>query len=169
MTIYPEEKKVLYIDMDGVVADFEKSIRLYLPEWDELSMEERGSRTDEICGRVPDFFLNLDPLPGAIDAVNQLASCYDTYFLSAAMWNVPQSFSEKRLWIEKYFGHSFRKRLILTHRKDLNIGHYLIDDRVSHGAGKFRGIHILYGCPEFPDWKSITKYLITDQFTLTLK
>ena len=155
-----EDKKILYTDMDGVVADFEKGIKQYLPDWDSLTDKEKGDKTDEICGNANNFFLDLHPIEGAIDAIHKLSSKYETYFLSAAMWNVPQSYTEKRLWIEKHFGNSFRKKLILTHRKDLNIGDYLIDDRTSHGAGKFSGKHIHFGSEEFPDWSSVEKYLI---------
>jgi 5'(3')-deoxyribonucleotidase len=159
MTIYPKEKKILYIDMDGVVANFEKAIKIEIPNWDLISDEEIAALTDEVCGSIPNFFLNLEPIAGAIETINKLAPHYETYFLSAAMWNVPQSYTEKRLWIEKYFGESFRKRLILTHRKDLNLGHYLIDDRTSHGAGKFKGEHLHFGTERFPDWQAIDKYL----------
>ena len=154
-------KKILYIDMDGVVADFEKGIKQYLPEWDSLTDDQKGGKTDEVCGNVNNFFLDLDPIEGAIDAVNKLSDKYETYFLSAAMWNVPQSFTDKRIWIEKHFGDSFRKRLILTHRKDLNIGEYLIDDRTSHYAGDFKGKHIHFGQEEFPDWSSVVKFLLS--------
>jgi 5'-nucleotidase len=160
MTIhYQPPKRILYIDMDGVVANFEKAIKQSIPHWDTLSAEEKGELTDEVCGNTPNFFLNLEPIDGAIETINKLATAFDTYFLSAAMWNVPDSYTEKRLWIEKHFGNSFRKRLILTHRKDLNWGHFLIDDRTSHGAGNFRGQHIMFGSEEFPDWQSIEKLL----------
>jgi 5'(3')-deoxyribonucleotidase len=154
-------KKILYIEMNVVVADFEKSIRLHLPEWDRMSQEEKAGQTDEVCGSIHGFFENLDPIHGAVDAVKRLSLVYETYFLSAAMWNVPQSNSEKRLWVEKHFGDGFLKHLILTHRKDLAFGHYLIDDRTSHGAGNFIGKHIQFGSEEFPDWKSIVNYLIS--------
>ena len=153
-------KKILYIDMDGVVANFEKGIKQYLQEWDSLSDDQKGDKTDEVCGNANNFFLDLHPIEGAIDAINKLAIIYETYFLSAAMWNVPESYTEKRLWIEKHFGDSFRKRLILTHRKDLNMGDYLIDDRTSHGAGDFKGKHIHFGKEEFPDWSSVEKFLL---------
>jgi 5'-nucleotidase len=151
---------ILYVDMDGVVADFEKAMIVHKPDWLLLSDEEKGAVTDEICGGVPDFFLKLDPSAGAIETIIKLSSFYDVYFLSAAMWNVPQSYTEKRLWIEKHFGDKFRKRLILTHRKDLNIGHYLIDDRTTHGAGKFGGEHIHFGSEKFPDWRAVENYLL---------
>lgn len=158
--IYRPELDILYIDMDGVVANFEKAIKLHVPEWDSLSEMKKGEKTDEVCGSIPGFFLNLETIEGAVESVLRLSNFYDTYFLSAPMWHVPQSYTEKRLWIEKHFGESFRKRLILTHRKDLNFGRFLIDDRTSHGAGKFVGKHIHFGSNEFPDWNSILDYLI---------
>jgi 5'(3')-deoxyribonucleotidase len=152
-------KEILYIDMDGVVADFEKAISNHLPEWHDLSEEEKGKQTDIVCGANPGFFENLDPIKDAIESIGLLKEYYDIYFLSAAMWNVPMSYTEKRIWIEKHFGTAFRKRLILTHRKDLNVGHYLIDDRTSHGAGDFKGVHIHFGTEKFPDWESVIKFL----------
>jgi 5'(3')-deoxyribonucleotidase len=158
---FNSSKLILYIDMDGVVADFEKSIKIHMPEWETLNESEKGEQTDKICGNVEGFFRNLNPINNAVDTVKRLSLTYDVYFLSAAMWNVPQSYTDKRLWIEEHFGDTFKKRLILTHRKDLNYGHILIDDRTSHGASNFLGKHILFGSPEFPDWKSVEEFLIS--------
>ena len=47
-----------------------------------------------------------------------------------------------------------------SHNKHLNIGHYLIDDRLKNGADKFEGEHIHFGTSLFPDWDSVIKYLI---------
>jgi 5'-nucleotidase len=49
--------------------------------------------------------------------------------------------------------------LILTHRKDLNIGDYLVDDRLRNGAGEFQGKLIHFGTDEFPNWEVTLKYL----------
>jgi 5'-nucleotidase len=155
------EKKIVYIDMDGVLADFEKSVRGVCAEWDLLTIEERNNMTDDICSSIPGFFRNLEPIDGAIEAVQRISCFYDTYFLSAAMWNVPESYTDKRIWIGKHFGSEFRKRLILTHRKDLNIGHFLIDDRTSHGVDKFNGVHIHFGSQMFPDWLSVENHLMS--------
>jgi 5'(3')-deoxyribonucleotidase len=76
------------------------------------------------------------------------------------MWEVPESFMDKRKWIERYFGESAKKKLILTHRKDLCIGDYLIDDRIKNGVDKFTGEHIHFATSQFPDWESVLHYLI---------
>ena len=50
--------------------------------------------------------------------------------------------------------------LILSHHKNLNAGDYLIDDRKKNGAAKFlKGKLILFGSEQFPNWKSVAKYL----------
>ncbi len=157
------KKKILYIDMDGVIADFESSIISFCPEIikDEQyqDIKIRDAKIDHICATNLEFFHNLLPYEGAIEAVIKLFDLYVVYFLSTPMWDVPHSFTGKRIWIEKYFGQLGTKRLILTHRKDLNIGNFLVDDRKQNGAGEFKGKHIHFGTDEFPDWEVTLKYL----------
>jgi len=47
--------------------------------------------------------------------------------------------------VQKYLGEHAYKRLILSHHKNLNDGHYLVDDRMKNGADKFKGMHIHFG------------------------
>jgi 5'(3')-deoxyribonucleotidase len=82
------------------------------------------------------------------------------YFLSSAMWDVPESFMDKRLWIEKHFGLEWCKKLILAYDKSLLKGDYLIDDSIGKGQLEFEGELILIGTSKFPDWSSIIKYLM---------
>lgn len=144
-------KKVLYVDMDGVLVDF-NSGQLLL---DEKTKKEYAGRLDE----VPHFFSTLKPLPGAVESFLRLSERYDTYILSTAPWNNPTALSDKKEWVKKYIGDSAKKRLILTHQKNLNRGDYLIDDRTLKGAGEFEGELILFGSEKFPDWKAVEEYL----------
>ena len=155
------KKKILYIDMDGVVADFDGYIQEHIDRL-ELDQEEFGGRdkmVDHICQNNTDIFHNLKPIKGAINSVKELFGLFDVYFLSTPMWDLPDSFTGKRVWLEKQFGDLVKKRLILTHRKDLSLGHYLIDDRTKNGAGEFTGFHIHFGTEQFPDWESVVKFL----------
>ena len=76
------------------------------------------------------------------------------------MWNVPDSYKGKRIWLSKYFGELATKKLILTHRKDLALGDILVDDRIKNGVENFKGEHIHFGNDKFPNWKSVLEYLI---------
>ena len=88
---------------------------------------------------------------------------------SSSPWGNPQSSTDKRYWIERYFGDLFHKKLILTHRKDLLRGDYLIDDRLKNGVGEFQGKLLRFGTDmetgkksEFPTWKEILNYFVNE-------
>lgn len=154
-------KKILYVDMDGVVADFDARIYELCPHIDSYpNWDERSKEVDRICEENYEIFHKLAPIKDAIESIEKLKPHYEIYFLSTPMWNVPHSFIGKRLWIRDHFGEWANKRLILSHRKDLNIGAYLIDDRLKNGAGEFKGVHIHFGTPKFPDWNSVLKLLL---------
>ena len=146
-------KKILYFDMDGVLADFHKALA------DRITPElaaQYGNKVDEI----PGIFDDLEPMEGAIFAFQELSQHYDCYILSTAPWGNPEAWMHKRLWVEKYLGKSAHKRLILSHNKHLNRGHFLIDDRLANGAGQFEGEHIHFGSKDFPNWASVLEYLL---------
>lgn len=157
------KRKILYIDMDCVIADFDASILAFCPEIDNdklyLDIKKRDAKIDQICETNTEFFHNLLPCKGAIEAVHKLFNLYEVYFLSSPMWYVAHSFVGKRMWIEKHFGELGKKRLILTHRKDLNLGDFLVDDRTRNGAGEFTGFHIHFGTADFPNWEVTFEFL----------
>lgn len=160
------KKKILYIDMDGVIADFDIALEIYDSEInnfnhqnDLMQAEIRNQKVDMICETNDDFFYQIPLINGAVEAINKLFEIFDVYFLSTPMWNAPHSFTGKRIWIEEHFGELASKRLILTHRKDLNVGEFLIDDRLCNGVENFQGTHIHFGTNEFPDWETTYKYL----------
>ena len=66
------------------------------------------------------------------------------------------------MWVKKHLGDKAYKRLIISHRKDLNKGHYLIDDREKNGAKDFEGELILFGSEKFKDWLAVKKYLLEE-------
>ena len=148
-------KKIVYIDLDGVVANFEKGIQDH-PLRTKTGYQ--GSNVD----MLPGIFENLEPIKDAIESVNELLDTpqFDVYFLSTAPWNNPEGWMHKRLWIDQHFEtKKIRKRLILSHQKHLMIGDYLIDDRKFNGASEFKGEWIHFGSDSFPDWDSVLDYL----------
>ncbi len=152
--------------MDGVIADFDAAIKSFMPDLETgcgADYDERAKLVDAICAENPDIFHNLNPIKGAIEAVTELLTDQDldVYFLSTPMWGVPESFTGKRIWIEKHFGDLAKKRLILTHRKDLQIGDILIDDRLKNGAAEFNGLHIHFATVLCPDWATAMAFIYT--------
>lgn len=144
-------KKIVYVDMDNVLVDF-KSGMARLPQ---ETLAKYGDDIDD----APGIFAMMDPMPGAIDAFNRIAVKYDTYILSTAPWENPLALSDKVIWVKRYLWEVAKKRLIITHHKNLNRGDYLIDDRTRHWASEFQGEHIHFGTDKFPDWASVLAYL----------
>ena len=145
--------KTLYIDMDNVLVDFPSGIA----RTPEHIQDQYEDRLDE----VPGIFYLMDPIPGAIAAYEELATMFDTYILSTAPWGNPSAWSDKLLWVKDYLGKAAYKRLILSHHKNLNDGDFLVDDRLKNGVDRFKGEHIHFATPEFPDWETVVRYLKT--------
>lgn len=144
-------RKILYLDMDNVLVDFPSAF----PQLSEDILREFDGRMDE----VPGIFSLMQPMPHAIESFEELASLFDTYILSTSPWENPSAWTDKLLWVKRFLGPKAHKRLILTHHKNLNAGHYLVDDRTKNGADRFPGEHILFGSERFPDWPTVAGYL----------
>jgi|TARA_B110000967_G_scaffold208570_1_gene261222 5'-nucleotidase len=144
-------KKILYIDMDNVLVNFASAF----PKLSSEILTEYDSRLDDI----PDIFSLMEPIPGAVEAFKELSEKFDTYILSTSPWANPSAWSDKLIWVKNYLGPSANKRLILSHHKNLNAGDFLIDDRTKNGVNEFKGEHLHFGTPKFPDWNAVVAYL----------
>jgi len=145
-------KKILYIDMDNVLVDFESAVA----RLDEKTRKKYEGKLDEI----PGIFSKMEPMEGAVESFILLSNHFDTYILSTSPWENPSAWSDKLIWVKKYLGSYAYKRLILTHHKNLNSGDYLIDDRTKNGVDEFTGEHIHFDSERFPDWDSVLNYLL---------
>jgi len=147
-----DKQKILYVDMDGVLVDFNSGIELLSPS-DKIKFKGNYDK-------CPGIFSLMLPMEGAIEAFKKLSIKYDTYILSTSPWDNPTAGSDKLLWVKKYLGKVAYKRLILSHHKNLNAGDYLIDDRTANGAGMFKGEHIHFKTDRFKNWDDILNYLL---------
>ena len=146
-------KKILYVDMDNVLVDFQSGIDKLSPD----ILEEYHGRLDE----VPGIFKLMSPLADAITSYTILSKEFDTYILSTSPWLNTTAASDKFTWVQEYLVDVAYKRLILSHHKHLNSGDFLIDDRPNNGADKFIGELIQFGSGTFPNWKVVTHYLLS--------
>ena len=151
----PERPRItVCVDLDGVVVD-------YVGGMEALGL---GPEDDGHEGA----FLDMPPMPGAIEAVNALIGDprFDVHFLSTAPWSNPSSWTDKRKWVERHFGEKMKKRLTLTHHKDRFVGDVLIDDRDANGSSDFSGRWIHFGSPAFPDWSAVLDDLMEEHLYL---
>jgi len=91
-------KKTLYIDMDNVLVNFESG----LAACDPALLKQYEGHPDEI----PGIFGLMQPMPGAVEAFQELASIFDTYIASTAPWSNVQAWTEKRIWVEEHLGET---------------------------------------------------------------
>ena len=119
----------IFIDMDGVIADFEKAAESAALEKGVLKLSR------------PDLFVNyraLSVIDGAIEAIAKLNADHEVFIASTPPWTRPEVWGHKREWIGEHFPY-LKRRIILTHRKDLLIGDILIDDSKYRGQPDFQG------------------------------
>ena len=140
------KKLRIYVDMDGVIANFDKAKKL-LPE------KQQGR---------PDLYVDylyLDVIPGAEKALSYLNEHHEIFIASTPPWTRPEVWSDKRIWLEQNFPY-LKRKLILTHRKDLLIGDVLIDDSQYRGQPDFKGEWFWFNKNwTNKNWKSCLKFI----------
>ena len=121
------KKLRIFIDMDGVISDFEKASNEF------QRIHGKTNRPDKWVD-----YRNLDVIDGAIEAVTKLNTDHEVFIASTPPWSRPEVWGHKREWIGEHFPY-LKRRIILTHRKDLLIGDILIDDSRFRGQPDFKG------------------------------
>ena len=142
-------KLTIFIDMDGVLCNFDKAaqeMKEKLPFETELKpsatyeSSDKGFKFDEALD-----FSTFEPMTGAIEAVQSLIDMgHDLFIATTPPWNHPDAWGQKRNWIEKHFP-TLKRKMFLTHRKDLLIGDILIDDSTYRGQRDFQGEFMHFG------------------------
>ena len=137
--------KRLFFDMDNVLVDFQSGLDK-IDEETKNQYKAKGPGDKDRLDEIPGLFGKMDPMQGAIEAVRILAEEYDVFILSTAPWrnpSNPSAWSDMVTWVTKYFDDVFHKRVIITQRKDLVEGEYLIDDRGKNGTSNVKAVTVI--------------------------
>ena len=135
----------IYIDMDGVLANFDKA------KQNHPDFEKKGFRPDLTLD-----FSKFEIMPGAKEAVDELLEMgHDLFIATTPPWNHPTAWGQKRDWVEKHFPE-LKRKMVLTHRKDLLIGDILVDDSMWRGQLDFQGTWFHFG-ENGMDWKYVVE------------
>lgn len=142
---YPDKVRV-YVDMDGVIADFEGAARVHAMEPSHFK-------------RVAGAFLDLDPIPGAAEAVAALdAAGYLVFALTKIPHSNPHAATEKLLWARQHFP-SLDDRIIITPDKGAvgTARDFLVDDHPEWAnASNFPGTVIVFT----GDWEQAMRQIV---------
>ncbi|HET7675667.1 MAG TPA: hypothetical protein VFL54_09120 [Gammaproteobacteria bacterium] len=106
----------VFVDMDGVIVDFECFA---------------AGRPGDLVKKLPGAYLQMQPIPGAIEAVRSLIGMgYEVWIATKPPTGVPFAYADKAAWILEHLPE-LKRRIIMTHDKGLlgDAGDYLIDDR----------------------------------------
>ncbi|MCP8900055.1 5' nucleotidase, NT5C type [Gilvimarinus xylanilyticus] len=137
--------------MDHVLCDYNAGYKAHQEKYPDLKYPQSQ----------PGLYQSLSPMPGAIETYAWLDNHpqLSVYILTSPSIKNPHCYSEKRIWVEQYLGFEAVNQLIITPHKNLNKGHYLIDDNIKgKGQDEFEGELIHFGSERFPDWPSVRKY-----------
>ena len=139
------DKKIILIDMDGVVADFSAKLLKTAKERGYGEVDPSNVKSFKIHDEFPEkfheginniisergFYRDLKPIDGAIEGIQEMMeySFFEVFFCTSP-WNTSETcIRDKQNWLSQYFGKKILKRLVVTNDKTLVRGDYLIDDK----------------------------------------
>ncbi len=145
-------KRTLEVDRDNVLVDLPSAF----PHVAQATLAECDGRLDG----APGIFTHMNAIPGAVEATAQLAEAFDTDVPSTSPWENPSAWPDKLLWVKRHPGQPADQRLLRSHRENLNDGDCQIGDRLENGADWFGVERRHLGTPRFPDWQTVSTYLL---------
>jgi 5'(3')-deoxyribonucleotidase len=138
-------KPIVFLDVDGVLADFVGGYLKLLAEHTGLIVDreaidqfdigaalgltgEQSSRMKRAIGSAPGFARELGIYPGAVEGVRLLEQVADVY-IATSPWNSNPTWTHDReWWLKEHFGIPHAK-VTHTSQKHLLRGDFLIDDK----------------------------------------
>lgn len=123
----------IYIDLDGVLADFDKGFEdRHKVSASEYEAEHGAHRMWEKVYEDPRFFLNLTPFPDVSLILRLCARATDKVIIlsSPSRINTSLCVQQKRTWVDKNIGYHFPAIFESEKHKFAGPNRLLIDDTV---------------------------------------
>lgn len=141
-----KKSPIILVDMDGVLADFDRHfMTVWSARYPDRPALDQSRRTsfyikDEFKPEYlqdirdifeePGFYLSLPPIQGAVESMQNMKQAgYDVWICSSPKMNYRYCAPEKYQWVERELGTEWVERVILTRRKAMIQGDVLIDDK----------------------------------------
>jgi 5'-nucleotidase len=138
----------LLVDMDGVITDFNKLCwDKFEDEWHGMSLkfprpeelvefyaedtydDEEFKNVMQGINQEPGFFLELEPMAGAIDALKDLEKDFEVFICTAPLLENATCCNDKLEWVHQHLGYEWTRRTIISKDKTVIDGDFLIDDK----------------------------------------
>ena len=134
----------IFIDMDGVIVDFDAY---------KIESSMSGDEIKQLQGA----YLQMKPLEGALEAVRSLIGMgYEVWLATKPPTGVPYAYADKVAWVLQYLPE-LKRRIVITHDKSLLLGDFLIDDRPHKAnASKFTGKLLVF--QEGQKWPELLEF-----------
>lgn len=135
------------LDVDGVIADFDTYAQLIIFQlfgrqpikdrkyWAiEKNFSLKNSQRDQFWKMLDlkGVAQQLQPYPGAIEGVKEIASIADVYFVTSPIQSSPTWCYDRSKWLKKHFGTELGRKVVLTGQKHICAGDFFVDDKVTH-------------------------------------
>lgn len=152
----------ILIDLDGVIADIDKSfIEAWKHKYPNAPAPDPGTRKEFYIGeefgedsgkkayeifREKGFFRHTPMMPGCKTALSEMLKMgNEVYIVTSAGNNMPYAASEKYQWVDEHLGVDWVDRLVITRSKYVVSGDVLIDDKPEvYNHEKANWEHVLY-------------------------
>lgn len=154
--------KRLLIDQDGVLTKtVDYLLSLYnakyfdnlrnedVTDWDlaQFLRPECGKAIWHYMDHHPEFFQKLDPMPGCVEAFEELIRRgHNVLIVTASPRNSKTGFYDKVHWVKKHMPFFDTKNIVATHRKDVIQGDLLLDDG-PHNIEAFPNTTVVFDQP----------------------
>lgn len=137
--------KTLYIELDNVICNYNRRVFELRAEYD----------CDDI-NELPIHYKDMEPIDGAIKAVEELAQNLDVYIVTP-----DEKREEKTEWIRTHLPHTV-DNIIFCDIEEIRDGNYLVCFEKKKG-GCFRGRLIEYYSFDFPTWNEVYQYIVAKE------